>query len=81
MKSTSELNETMKKLTIIMTFLMIANIIVNIPGTIGAIFGIPALSDEYFKYRPHFLVWSLITLTVLSIYLGWAYWRSLKLRA
>lgn len=80
MKSNRELNDTMKKLTVIMTFLTIASIVVNVPGTVGAIFGIPALSDAYFKGHTTFLVWTLISTTTLSMLLGFLYWKSLGLR-
>ena len=80
MLSNRELNVTMKRLTVIMTFLTIVGIIVSVPGTIGAIFGIPALSDAYFKQRTLGLVYALIFATILTIILGYIYWRSLKLR-
>ncbi len=79
MKSNRELNDTMKKLTVIMTFLTIVSIVVNVPGTVGAIFGIPALSDAYFKGHTTFLLITLISTTVLSMLLGFLYWKSLKL--
>lgn len=79
MKSNKELNDTMKKLTVIMTFLTIASIVVNVPGTVGAIFGIPALSDAYFREHVGFLVATLISTTLLSIILGFLYWKSLGL--
>jgi len=80
MKSNKELNDTMKKLTVIMTFLTIVSIVVNVPGTIGAIFGIPALSDAYFEAHIVGLVTTLILTTALSVLLGYLYWRSLKLK-
>ena len=79
MESNKELNETMKRLTVIITFLTIISIVVNVPGTIGAIFGIPALSDVYFRGHTVFLVLTLISATFLSIILGYLYWKSLKL--
>ena len=81
MQSNRELNNTMKKLTVIMTFLSIVGIVVNVPGTVGAIFGIPALSDAYFKTHTDFLLITLIITTALSIILGYAYWRSLRLKS
>ncbi|MFH1585371.1 MAG: hypothetical protein ABIB79_01220 [archaeon] len=80
MRSNKELNDTMKKLTVIMTFLTIANIVVNVPGTIGAIFGIPALSNAYFESHTTFLIITLVSTTLLSILLGYLYWKSLNLR-
>ncbi len=80
MKSNRELNDTMKKLTVIMTFLTIVSIVVNVPGTVGAIFGIPALSNAYFEGHTILLVFTLILTTFLSILLGFFYWKSLKLR-
>jgi len=80
MKANKELNDTMKKLTIITTFLSIAAIVVNVPGSIGAILGIPALSDVYFKTHTNGLLIALIVTTLLSVLLGYAYWKSLKLR-
>jgi len=80
MKANKELNDTMKKLTVITTFLSIVAIVVNVPGTIGAIFGIPALSDTYFKTHTNGLLITLILTTVLSILLGFIYWKSLKLK-
>lgn len=77
MKSNRELNATMGKLTIIMTFLTITSIVVSVPGTIGAIFGIPALSDAFFKPHTTLLVLILVGTTLLSILLGYAYWTSL----
>ncbi len=79
MESNRELNAKITRLTVIMTFLTIINIVVNVPGTIGAIFGIPALSDAYFKQNTSLLVLSLIIATFLSMVLGWIYWKSLKL--
>jgi len=79
MKSNNELNITMKKLTVIMTFLTIVSIVVSVPGTIGAILGIPALSNAYFQEYTLELVWVLISLTLLSILLGYLYWKSLKM--
>jgi hypothetical protein len=70
----------MKKLTMIMTFLTIASIVVNVPGTIGAIFGIPALSNAYFENHTTFLLITLISTTTLSIVLGWSYWKYLGLK-
>lgn len=81
MRSNRELNDTMKKMTVIMTFLTIISIVVNVPGTVGAIFGIPALSDAYFESHTTFLVTTLILTTLLSIVLGVIYWRSLKLKS
>jgi len=81
MRSNRELNDTMKKLTVIMTFLTIVSIVVNVPGTVGAIFGIPALSDAYFNSHTNFLLISLILTTVLSILLGYFYWRYLSLKS
>ena len=80
MQSNKELNDTMKKLTVIMTFLMIVSIVVNVPGTIGAIFGIPALSEAFFSAHVGGLVLTLILTTLLSVILGYIYWRSLRLR-
>lgn len=80
MKSNRELNTTMRRLTLITTFLTITSIVVSVPGTIGAIFGIPALSDAFFQPHTTLLVWILIASTLLSILLGYAYWRSLGLR-
>lgn len=80
MKSNKELNDTMKRLTVIMTFLTIVSIVVNVPGTIGAIFGIPALSEAYFTKHTGGLVLTLILTTIISIMLGYIYWRSLHLR-
>jgi hypothetical protein len=81
MRSNRELNDTMKKMTVIMTFLTIISIVVNVPGTVGAIFGIPALSDAYFESHTTFLVITLILTTLLSMFLGVIYWRSLKLKS
>jgi len=80
MQSNKELNETMKKLTVIMTFLTIVSIVVNVPGSVGAILGIPALSDAYFGEHVQGLVLTLILTTLLSVILGYWYWRSLRLR-
>lgn len=80
MQSNRELNDTMKKLTVIMTFLSIAGIVVNVPGTVGAIFGIPALSDAFFESHTLGLVVVLFLTTFISIFLGYLYWRSLGLR-
>lgn len=80
MKSNKELNDTMKKLTLIMTFLTIASIVVSVPGTVGAIFGIPALSNAYFEDHVLFLVITLISTTILSVLLGYLYWKSLNLK-
>ncbi len=80
MKSNRELNDTMKKLTVIMTFLTIVSIVVNVPGTVGAIFGIPALSDAYFEAHTPFLIVTLLSTTILSILLGYVYWKSLNLQ-
>lgn len=79
MKSNRELNATITRLTVIMTFLTIVSIVVNVPGTIGAIFGIPALSDAYFHNHTQFLILTLTATTFLSIFLGYLYWKSLKL--
>ncbi|MEK6974093.1 MAG: hypothetical protein AABW41_02560 [Nanoarchaeota archaeon] len=79
MKSNRELNATITRLTLIMTFLSIIGIVVSVPGTIGAIFGIPALSDMYFKTHPNFLMSTLAISTLITIILGYVYWRSLKL--
>ncbi len=80
MRSNRELNATMKRLTVIITFLTIIGIVVAVPGTIGAVFGIPALSDAYFKPHTIALVLILIISTLLTIILGYIYWKSLKLR-
>lgn len=80
MRSNRELNATMRRLTLITTFLTITSIVVSVPGTIGAIFGIPALSDAFFKLHTTMLVWILIGSTLLSIALGYVYWKSLGLR-
>lgn len=80
MQSNRELNATMGRLTLIMTFLTITSIVVSVPGTIGAIFGIPALSDAFFKPHTTLLVWILMGSTLLSILLGYVYWLSLGLR-
>ena len=79
MKANKELNDTIKKLTVITTFLTIVSIVVNVPGTVGAIFGIPALSTAFFDGHTTGLVLTLILTTVLSTMLGYIYWRSLKL--
>jgi hypothetical protein len=81
MQSNKELNATMGRLTVIMTFLTIVSIVVSVPGTVGAIFGIPALSDAYFRPHTLLLVLVLIMTTLLSIVLGFAYWKSLNLRS
>lgn len=80
-RNTRELNQTISKLTVIMAFLSIVAIVVSVPGTIGAIFGIPALSNKYFEGNPMLLLWSLITSTTLAIVLGYMYWKSLKFSA
>jgi len=80
MKSNRELNATITRLTVIMTFLSIVGIVVSVPGTIGAIFGIPALSDTYFQLHTTTLIMVLITSTILTIILGYWYWKSLKLK-
>ena len=80
MQSNRELNDTMKKLTVIMTFLSIVGIVVNVPGTVGAIFGIPALSNAYFESHTLGLVITLLLTTTISVLLGYIYWRSLRLR-
>ena len=77
--SNRELNDIMKRLTVIITFLTIVSIVVSVPGSIGAIFGIPALSDAYFRPHTTLLVFSLMIATALSVILGYLYWRSLKL--
>lgn len=79
MKSTRELNATMRKLTVIMTFLTIVGIVVNVPSSVGGVFGIPAFSDAYFKNNIQLMVWALILSTGLSALLGLWYWKSLKL--
>ncbi|MFA5259174.1 MAG: hypothetical protein WC979_05580 [Candidatus Pacearchaeota archaeon] len=81
MRSNRELNDTMKKLTVIMTFLTIVSIVVNVPGTVGAIFGIPALSNAYFESHTGFLIITLISTTLLSMLLGYFYWKSLNLKS
>ncbi len=81
MQSNKELNATMGRLTVIMTFLTIVSIVVSVPGTVGAIFGIPALSDAYFRPHTLLLVLVLVMTTLLSIVLGFAYWKSLNLRS
>lgn len=80
MLSNRELNDTMSRLTVIMTVLTIVSIVVSVPGTIGAIFGIPALSDAYFKPHTPFLVMILFFATFMSIFLGFLYWKSLGLK-
>lgn len=80
MQSNRELNDTMHRLTIIVTFLTIVSIVVSVPGTIGAIFGIPALSDAYFRGHAPVLVLSLLVLTMASVVLGFWYWKSLNLK-
>ena len=80
MQSNRELNDTMKKLTVIMTFLSIVGIVVNVPGTVGAIFGIPALSDAFFESHTLGLVVTLFLTTTISVLLGYLYWRSLRLK-
>ena len=80
MLSNRELNDTMGRLTVIMTVLTIVSIVVSVPGTIGAIFGIPALSDAFFKSHTPMLVIVLIAATAMSILLGFVYWRSLGLK-
>ena len=81
MRSNRELNSTMHRLTIIITVLTITSIVVSVPGTIGAIFGIPALSDAYFKPHTSLLVLILIASTLLSVVLGYLYWKSLNLHS
>lgn len=78
-ESNKQLNKTMRRLTVITTFLAIIGIVVSVPGTIGAIFGIPALSDAYFKPHPTLLVTSLILATLISILFGLIYWRWLRM--
>jgi Mg2+ and Co2+ transporter CorA len=80
MRSNKQLNDTMSRLTVIMTFLTIVGIVVNVPSSVGGIFGIPAFSDSYFKNNIPLMVWSLILSTGLSAVLGYAYWKSLGLR-
>ena len=80
MQSNRELNDTMGRLTVIMTILTIVSIVVSVPGTIGAIFGIPALSDAFFKSHTPLLVLTLIVATILSILFGFMYWKSLGLK-
>src|SRR3989344_5398284 len=77
--SNKQLNDTMGRLTVIMTFLTLVSIVVSVPGTIGAIFGIPALSDAYFKPHTNFLLIILILATLASIILGFFYWKSFGL--
>lgn len=80
MKSNKQLNDTMSRLTVIMTFLTIVSIVVNVPGTVGAIFGIPALSDAYFETHTIGLVITLVLTTLLSVLLGVIYWKRLGLK-
>ena len=80
MQSNKELNDTMKRLTVIITFLTIVSIVVSVPGTIGAIFGIPALSDVYFRPHTQTLVLILVVATIISIIFGLIYWKSLGLK-
>jgi len=80
MQSNMELNDTMHRLTVIITFLTIVSIVVAVPGTIGAIFGIPALSEEYFQNYVEILVIILVGVTFISILLGFLYWNSLNLK-
>jgi Mg2+ and Co2+ transporter CorA len=80
MQSNRELNDTMSRLTVIMTFLTIVSIVVSVPGTVGAIFGIPALSEAYFSSHTHMLLIVLIIATLLSVALGLLYWKSLGLK-
>lgn len=80
MKSNKQLNDTMHRLTIIITFLTIVSIVVSVPGTVGAIFGIPALSEAYFKDYVGILVFALIGITLISVLLGVLYWKSLNLK-
>jgi len=80
MQSNKELNDTMSRLTVIMTVLTIVSIVVSVPGTIGAIFGIPALSDAFFSSHTPMLVVVLIVATLMSILLGFIYWKSLGLK-
>lgn len=79
-QSTAELNKTITRLTVIMTFLTIFSIVVAVPGTIGAVFGIPALSDAYFASHPRTLVIILIISTIVTTIFGWIYWKGLKLK-
>ncbi len=80
MRSNKQLNDTMSRLTVIMTFLTIVGIVINVPSTVGAIFGIPAFSDSYFKNNISLMIWSLVLSTVFSMLLGYLYWKSLGLR-
>ena len=80
MQSNRELNDTMTRLTVIMTVLTIVSIVVSVPGTIGAVFGIPALSEAYFSSHTPFLVIILIAATAMSIIFGLLYWKSLGLK-
>lgn len=77
MQANKQLNDTMSRLTVIMAFLTIVGIVVSVPGTVGAIFGIPALSDAYFRPNTTLLVFVLVGATMLSIALGYLYWKSL----
>ncbi len=77
MQANKQLNDTMSRLTVIMAFLTIVGIVVSVPGTVGAIFGIPALSDTYFRPNTTLLVFVLVGATMLSIALGYLYWKSL----
>ena len=79
-KSNSDLNARITKLTVIMTFLTIVSIVIAIPATIGAIFGIPALSNAYFEGHNALLITTIIIFTLVSVVLGFIYWKSLKLR-
>jgi len=79
-KSNSELNSKITKLTVIITFLTIVTIVISIPGTIGAIFGIPALSNAYFEGHSNSLIFILITSILISILLGYIYWKNLNLK-
>ncbi len=81
MRANADLNATMKKLTVITTFLSIVAIVVNVPGTIGAIFGIPALSDAYFNAHTSGLIITLIATTLISLLLGLIYWKKIDLKA
>lgn len=80
MKSNKQLNDTMHRLTIIITFLTIVSIVVSVPGTVGAIFGIPALSEAYFQNYVGALIAVLISVTLISMLLGYLYWNSLDLK-
>src|SRR3989344_3433046 len=74
MPSNRELNATITRLTVIMTFLSIIGIVVSVPGTIGAIFGIPALSNAYFEKHTYGLVLILVSSTLITIFLGYLDW-------